>query len=197
MKVKRLLLRSWLGLALLACASFSLANDQCAYKPPTFEALPYREGNYLPVYFSSFQLSLPSKPVAFLSTNGFIAVYPDKGSIGIDHVAQRESEEVAPKLAPGVTSISSYYRLIYGAPHAVKSWSDKELSLQRSVLGLDCSSGVHFFNVDGVEILFHKADKVGGINVIVVLNGDDVELITVRGSEETAVKVISSIKRRL
>lgn len=190
-------MRSWLGLALLVFTNVALASDQCAYKPPTFEALPYKEGNYLPVYFSKFQLSLPSKPVAFLSTDGFIAVYPNKGSLSIDHVAQRESEEVAPKLAPGVTSISSYYRLIYGVPHSVKTWNDEELGLQRSILGLDCRSSVAFLKVDGVEVLFHKADKVDGINVIVVLNGDDVELITVRGSEETAVQVIASIKRRL
>lgn len=195
--MKGILMRSWLGIALLVCTSVALANDHCAYTPPTVEALPYKEGDYLPVYFSKFQLNLPSRPVAFLSTDGFIAVYPNKGSLGIDHVAQRESEEVAPKLAPGVTSISSYYRLIYGVPHSVKAWSDEELALQRSVLGLDCRSSVAFFKVDGVEVLFHKADKIDGINVIVVLNGDDVELITVRGSEETAVQVIASIKRRL
>ncbi|MFJ3485874.1 hypothetical protein ACIPL1_21140 [Pseudomonas sp. NPDC090202] len=197
MKIKGCSAGRWLGLALLIFSGPVLAGGKCEYVPPKFESLTYKEGDYLPVYFSKFQMSLPGKPVGFLSTDGFIAVYPDKVTVGIQHIAQDDREEVAPLLAPGLKSISGYYRLIYGAPASISAWSDDELVSQRRMLRLDCNSRVAFFRVGGSEVLFHKAKEKKGIHVIVVLNGDDVELITTSGSEQMALQIIASIKRRL
>ncbi len=190
-------MRAWLGLALLVFTSVALASDQCAYKPPTFEALPYKEGDYLPVYFSKFQLSLPSKPVAFLSTNGFIAVYPDKKNVGMSHIGTREMEGTLERLVPELTKVSEYYRLIYGAPTSIRSWDSQELKLQRTLAELDCTSKVKFFRINDVEVIFHRAEDKGGFHRIIVMDGDSVELITVFGADDMALQIVSSIKRRL
>src|SRR5690606_28172628 len=100
--------------------------------------------------------------------------------------------------AKDLSSVADFYRLIYGTSVAGEAGvNTQELSLQRSLLKLDCKSDVVFFQRDDVQIIFHGAIDSAGFHKIMLLDGINVELITVRGSRAVALQIIGSIKRRL
>lgn len=187
-----------IGAVLALCCSASSFASVCEYSSPEVRSLSYQSGAFLPVYFASYQLDLPGVPVAFLSTEGFIAAYPDNGYIGVQHLNPAQMADSLPRLAKDLSSVANFYRLIYGTSAAGETGiNPQELSLQRSLLKLDCKSDVVFFQRDDIQIIFHGAADSAGFHKIVLMDGDNVELITVRGSRGVALQVLGSIKRRL
>jgi hypothetical protein len=182
-------------IALLYAGSSFAGN--CEYSSPEPRQLTYQKGAFLPVYFSGFQLDLPSGPMAFLSSEGFVAAYPDNGYIGVQHLDPDTMADSLSRLAKGLTSVSDFYRLIYGVSSSVETKADgKELKLQRALLKLDCKSGVAFYQRGDIQVIFHSASDSTNFHKAMLLNGKNVELITVRGSENFAKQVVASIKRR-
>ncbi|OCR24647.1 hypothetical protein AFK24_12505 [Pseudomonas syringae] len=187
-----------IGAVLALCCSASSFASVCEYSSPETISLTYHPGAFLPVYFSSYQLDLPGVPVALLSAEGFIAAYPDNGYIGVQHLNPAQMADSLPRLAKDLTSVADFYRLIYGMSAVRENGIDpQELSLQRSLLKLDCKSDVVFFQRDEIQIIFHGAVDSAGFHKIVLMDGDNVELITARGSRAVALKIVGSIKRRL
>ncbi|WP_341523241.1 hypothetical protein AABC73_08780 [Pseudomonas sp. G.S.17] len=186
-----------IGAVLALCCSASSFASVCEYSSPEATSLSYQSGAYLPVYFSSYQLDLPGAPVAFLSGEGFIAAYPNNGYIGVQHLNPAQMADSLPRLAKDLTSVADFYRLIYGMSAAGDAGiNPQELSLQRSLVKLDCKSDVVFFQRDDIQIIFHGAVDSAGFHKIVLMDGDNVELITVRGSRAVALQILGSIKRR-
>jgi hypothetical protein len=182
---------------MLFCTSFSFANT-CSYSSPQVSRLPYEKGFFLAVYFSNYQFDLPALPTAFLSGDGFIAKYPRNEYVGVQHQDSYSMAETMSKLAPDLTRLSDFYRMIYTVPGsiAVTEAIPAELALQRRLLKLDCESHVVFYRVEDVDIIFHRANNETDFHKIFVLGEDGVDLITVRGSEATVMQIIRSIKRR-
>lgn len=186
------------GVFLAVCCSATSFASVCEYSAPEVRSLAYQKGAFLPVYFSGYQLDLPGVPFAFLSGDSFVAAYPEKGYIGVQHLDPVQMAESLPRLAKGLTSVADFYRLIYGVSTPLEtSANPQELSLQRSLLKLDCKSDTVFFDRDTIQIIFHGAADSADFHKIMVLDGDNVELITVRGRREVALQVVGSIKRRL
>lgn len=186
------------GVFLALCCSATSFASVCEYSPPEARFLTYQKGAFLPVYFSSYQLDLPGVPLAFLSGDGFIAAYPDSGYIGVQHLDPVQMADSLPRLAENLKSVSDFYSLIYGVSSLVKfSVNIQELRLQRNLSKLDCNSDVVFFKRNDIQVIFHGATDSPGFHKIMLLNGDNVELITVRGNREVALQIVGSIKRRL
>lgn len=182
---------------ILGCMTNAYA-EVCEYSVPETKVLIYRKGEYLPVYFSRFQLDLPGVPSAFLAGDGFTAAYPERGYVGIQHLAPSMMGDSLSNLAPDLTSVSDYYRLIYRLPsHLAGMASHKALSLQRQLLNLDCKTDVVIFQINDIQVVFDGARDATGFHKIMLLDGGDVQLITMRGSREAAIRLMSSIKRRL
>jgi hypothetical protein len=188
-----------------ACAFFTIfyaalsSADVCVYSAPDVIAVGYQKGIYLPLYFSGYQLDLPEIPVAFLNGDGFTAIYPDKGYIGLQQINSLAMADSLARMAPELKSISEFYRLIYGDFRGGTSLKadPQELRIQRKLLKLDCHSHVAFFQLADAQVIFHEARTESDFHMIFVLAGEEVALITVRGSTERAVQIIRSIKRRL
>ena len=174
----------------------AFADEGCEYVAPKYDSLRLQENGFLPVYFSKYQLSLPEQPVGFISTDGFTAVYPDKGYVSIDPIQEQEMTEPLRRMSSQISSLADYFRLIYGDARSVSHWNPEELRLQRDVAGLDCHSAVTFFRVDDVEVILHEARTENDFHRLLVLSALNVELVTVKGSGEMALQVVSSIKRR-
>jgi hypothetical protein len=169
----------------------------CEYSPPKVEAITYQSGKYLPVYFSTLQIDLPERPIGFVGGEGFIAVYPHSGYVGVQHLDAAMMGDSLLRLAKKLTSVADYYRLIYGAAHSADGIVDaQELTLQRDLAKLDCNADVAFFRLNDVEVIFHGARESGDFHKVLVLDGEAVNLITVRGDRQTALRILSSIKRR-
>jgi len=197
MKIFECSLKQWLGVVLLVCSGAALADGGCEYATPKHESLRLHESGFLPVYFSKYQLTLPEKPVGFISTDGFTAVYPDKGYVSIDRLQEQEMTEPLRRMSSQISRPADYFRLIYGDAGSLSRWNPEELRLQRAIAGLDCHSAVTFFRVGEVEVILHEAKTEKDFHRLLVLSAFNVELVTVKGSREMALQVVSSIKRRL
>lgn len=183
------------GALLALCCSANVFASDCEYSAPHAKPLTYQKGAFLPVFFSRYQLDLPGVPVAFISGEGFVAAYPDKGYAGVQHLDPGKMADSLPRLGKHLTAVSEFYRLIYGVPDTGQAQVDiQELSLQRRLLKLDCKSDVVFFQQKDIQIIFHGARDDADFHKIMLLDGDNVELITVRGSREVALQIVGSIK---
>jgi hypothetical protein len=190
-------LRQWLGVVLVAFSGAALGDGVCEYVAPKYDSLQFQDSGFLPVYFSEYQLSLPERPVGFISTDGFTAVYPDKGYVSIDRLQEQEMTEPLRRMSSQISGLADYFRLIYGDAVPLIRWSHDELRLQRDVVGLDCHSAVTFFRVGDVDVILHEAKTEKDFHRVLVLSALHVELVTVKGSRKMALQVVSSIKRRL
>ncbi|WP_349970507.1 hypothetical protein [Pseudomonas caspiana] len=181
----------------LYCSANVFASG-CGYSAAQARTLIYQKGAFLPVFFSRYQLDLPGPPHAFVSGEGFVAAYPNKNYVGIQRLDTGKMADSLARLSKNLTAVSDFYRLIYGASPPLEITVDpQEQSLQRRLLKLDCMSDVIFFQQSDIQVIFHGAREDADFHKIMLLDGDDVELITVRGSREIAMQIVASIKRRL
>lgn len=191
-------MRKWLGFAVVFMYVTHSSAGECEYQPPGVINLPYREGTYTPVYFSSYQFNLPSKPEALLSGDGFIASYPDRGYIGQQHVATNPWG-VGSVNDHSITDAAQAYRLIYGAlsTKALSKAALKEVMLQRSLLKLDCAAQVTFYRVGGsVDVIWQDKNSEDDFHTLLVLGDKEAEIITLRRPRAEVLQVIASIKLR-
>ncbi|MGV6393931.1 hypothetical protein ACTUVN_003157 [Pseudomonas caspiana] len=191
-------MRYLVGIIFALCSVVNAYAEVCEYPAPRSEVLTYKKGEYLPIYFSAFQLDLPKAPSAFLAGGGFIAAYPDRGYVGLQHLDSAGMGDSLSRLSHDLTSVSDYYRLIYKIPSLMDGLANpEEINLQRGLLSLDCKSDVVLYRISDVQVIFHGAENPTEFHKIMLLDGDNVELIMVRGTRKMALRIVSSIKRRL
>ncbi len=192
-------MNKWLLIVLVSVFTIQASAEECLYKPPAVVDLPYKEGAYIPVYFSRYQFNLPSKPEVLVSDDGFLASYPERGYIGQQHVDFRPWHGGMPE-GNLPASIADSFRLLYGALPTDKL--DKEalaqVEFQRDIQKLDCNARVTLYRVGGaVDVIWQERKSAGGFHTIWMLGEERTELITIRGSNAVVLQVISSIKKRM
>lgn len=191
-------MNKWILIILASVFTLQASAEECVYKPPAVVDLPYKEGAYIPVYFSRYQFNLPSKPDVLLSSDGFIASYPQKGYIGHQDVDVKPWHGGMPE-GNLPTDIAESYRVLYGMSSTEKL--DKEalaqVMFQRDLLKIDCNTRVHFYRVGGaVDVVWQERRSADRFHSIWVLGEKPAGLITISGTSEVALQVISSIKKR-
>jgi hypothetical protein len=192
-------MNKWLLIVLVSVFTLQASAEECVYKPPAVVDLPYKEGAYIPVYFSRYQFNLPSRPDVLLSSDGFIASYPEKGYIGHQDVDVKPWHGGMPEgnLPAG---IADSFRLLYGTLPTDKLDHEAlaQVEFQRDIHKLDCNARVRLYRVGGaVDVIWQERRSAQGFHTIWVLGDERAELITISGSNEVVLQVISSIKKRM
>jgi hypothetical protein len=185
-----------LALSYLSSAVFA---DTCALPPLQSKTLPYQEGADAAVIAGPYQLNLPEKASALMAFDGVMAVFPGKNYVSYQLVSDNSSAQMLAQFTTRPLSAASADRYLYGvtALDDLDQHDQKLINSMRSDLHLDCRARLTLYTIgDGVQVVFQEPSSTDAEYRLLFFTGSSTHLVSVKGSQEQALAILQSIKKR-